>query len=134
MSDLIDRQSVLNTFDYWVKSPMIGYTNGLVRLREMFEELPPVIPAEKISSSEKPNKWIPVSERLPKPYTWVYATCKSLVDDRENWVIDTCYVPNKEIAQEYKISDWGNVPILNMGDAEVIAWMKWIIPKPYKEG
>lgn len=42
MSDLIDRQSVLNAFDYWVKSPMIGYTNGLVRLREMFEELPSV--------------------------------------------------------------------------------------------
>ena len=84
------------------------------------------------SSSEKQTKWIPVSEKLPKPYTWVYATCKSLVDDRKNWVIDTCYVPNKKIAQEYMISDWGNVPMLNMGDAEVIAWMKWIRPEPYK--
>lgn len=56
MSDLIDRQSVLNAFDYWVKSPMIGYTNGLVRLREMFEELPPVTPAEKV------GRWIKIDD------------------------------------------------------------------------
>lgn len=79
------------------------------------------------------RQWIPVSERLPKPYTWVYATCKSLVDDRENWVIDTCYVP---LPKEYnsKYSDWGNIPMLNWGQAEVIAWMEWIIPEPYKGG
>ena len=52
MNDLIDRQSVLNAFDYWVKSPMIGYTNGLVKLREMFEGLPPVTSAEKVGQWE----------------------------------------------------------------------------------
>ena len=61
MSDLIDRQSVLNAFDYWVKSPMIGYTNGLVRLREMFEELPPVNPEQKI------GHWIMSEDGLCRP-------------------------------------------------------------------
>lgn len=41
MSDLIDRQRALDAFDYWVKSPMVGYSNGLVRLHEMLEEIPP---------------------------------------------------------------------------------------------
>lgn len=44
MSDLIDRQRALDAFDYWVKSPMIGYSNGLLRLHEMLEEIPPVKP------------------------------------------------------------------------------------------
>ena len=42
MSDLIDRQRALDAFDYWVKSPMVGYSNGLLRLHEMLEELPQV--------------------------------------------------------------------------------------------
>lgn len=75
------------------------------------------------------RQWIPVSERLPEKYTFVWATCKSLIDDRENWVIDTCYLP-KEYNSEY--SDWGNIPMLNWGHAEVIAWMEQNIPKPYK--
>ena len=53
MSDLIDRQSVLNAFDYWVKSPMLNYTNGLVRLREMFEELPPVNQTQCLTDDDK---------------------------------------------------------------------------------
>ena len=79
---------------------------------------------------QKPEqKWIPVSERLPKPYTWVYATCHSLVDDRPNWVVDTIYDPS---LSRFSISDWGNIPMLNVKDAEVIAWMEWIEPEPYK--
>lgn len=77
-------------------------------------------------------KWIPVSERLPELYTFVYATCHSLVDDRENWVIETCYVPIPKEYNSRKFSDWGNIPMLNHGEAEVIAWMERDIPEPYK--
>lgn len=76
--------------------------------------------------------WIPVSERLPELYTFVYATCHSLVDDRENWVIETCYVPIPKEYNSRRFSDWGNIPMLNHGEAEVIAWMKRDIPEPYK--
>jgi len=79
------------------------------------------------------GKWIPVSERLPKLYTFVYATCHSLVDDREDWVIETCYVPIPKEYNPRRFSDWGNIPMLNYGEAEVIAWMKRDIPEPYKE-
>jgi hypothetical protein len=88
------------------------------------EELPPVTPTQR---------WIPVSERLPKPFTFVNATCRSLVDDRENWVVETLYLPIPKENNEQGYSDWGNIPMLNWGKAEVTAWVERIIPKPYKE-
>lgn len=39
------------------------------------------------------NEWIPVSERLPEPNTFVNATCRSLIDDRDNWTVETFYSP-----------------------------------------
>lgn len=52
MGDLIDRQRALDAFDYWVKSPMIGYSNGLLRLHEMLEELP------SVTQEPKTGHWI----------------------------------------------------------------------------
>ena len=73
--------------------------------------------------------WIPVSERLPKPFSYVNCTCHSLIDDREDWVVETCYVPQPSNSP---YSDWGNIPMLNKGDCEVVAWVYREIPKPYK--
>lgn len=91
---------------------------------------------EKLIKIELPNvkeckvgKWIPVSERLPKPFEYVNCTCHSLVDDRDDWVIETCYVP---LPQNSPYSDWGNIPMLNDGKCEVIAWMHRDIPEPYQ--
>ena len=82
---------------------------------------------------EKPSgKWIPVSERLPEPYMFVNATCRSLVDDREDWVIETIYLPIPKEANKKGYSDWGNIPMLNCREAEVVAWMERVIPEPYK--
>lgn len=78
--------------------------------------------------------WIPVSEKLPEPFMFVNATCRSLIDDREDWVIETLYLPIPKEANKYGYSDWGNIPMLNCGDAEVIAWVERIIPEPYKAG
>ena len=79
----------------------------------------------------EPNKWIPVSERLPEALRYVNCTCHSLVDDRENWVVETIYAPQPK-GSPY--SDWGNIPMLNRCDCEVIAWMYRDIPEPYKGG
>lgn len=78
---------------------------------------------------EQEQRWIPVSERLPKPFSSVDCTCHSLIDDREDWVVETCYIPQP---QNSPFSDWGNIPMLNYGDCEVVAWMYREIPKPYK--
>lgn len=78
---------------------------------------------------EPKTKWIPVSERLPEPFSFVNCTCHSLIDDREDWVVETCYLPQ---LHNSPYSDWGNIPMLNWGEAEVIAWMYRDIPKPYK--
>jgi len=75
------------------------------------------------------TRWIPVSERLPKAYRFVNCTCRSLIDDREDWVVETCYIP-QPLYSPY--SDWGNIPMLNSNECEVIAWMYRDIPKPYK--
>jgi len=86
--------------------------------------LPSVTPQEP--------RWTSVSEKLPEPFTYVNATCRSLIDDREDWVIETLYLPIPKEANKYGYSDWGNIPMLNRGDAEVIAWVERIIPEPYK--
>ena len=73
--------------------------------------------------------WIPVSERLPKEFEFVNCTCHSLIDDREVWVVETVYIPQPS---DSPYSDWGNIPMLNSGDCEVVAWVHRDIPKPYK--
>ncbi len=73
--------------------------------------------------------WIPVSERLPKAFEFVNCTCHSLIDDREDWVIESVYIPQPS---DSPYSDWGNIPMLNSGDCEVVAWMHRDIPEPYK--
>ena len=81
---------------------------------------------------EQEPRWISVGEKLPEPFTFVNATCRSLVDDRENWVVETMYLPIPKEANKHGYSDWGNIPMLNWGEAEVIAWVERIIPQPYK--
>ncbi len=80
-------------------------------------------------SEQKKGEWIPVSERLPKEYSFVNCTCHSLVDDREDWVVETVYIP---LPPNSPYSDWGNIPMLNDKECEVIAWMYREIPEPYK--
>lgn len=82
-----------------------------------------------IKALEQEPRWIPVSEMLPKAYEFVNCTCHSLIDDREDWVVETCYIPQL-LNSPY--SDWGNIPMLNSCKCEVIAWMHRDIPKPYK--
>ena len=82
-----------------------------------------------IKSLEQEPKWIPVSERLPGTFSYVYCTCHSLIDDREDWVVETVYIPQPSNSP---YSDWGNIPMLNWKHAEVVAWMYRDIPKPYK--
>ena len=84
---------------------------------------------EKAKPQEQEPRWIPISERLPKAYEFVNCTCHSLIDDREDWVIETCYIPQ---LPNSPYSDWGNIPMLNSCECEVIAWMHRDIPKPYK--
>ena len=85
---------------------------------------------ETISAlSENKGEWIPVTERLPEKFRFVNCTCHSLIDDREDWVVETVYVPQPSNSP---YSDWGNIPMLNDKECEVIAWVYRDIPEPYK--
>ena len=73
------------------------------------------------------NGWVSVNDRLPGKYEPFYAACKSLTDDRENWVIEGIYE-----GMTYGVP-WG-VPMIEMGKAEVYAWMPKELPEPPESG
>jgi hypothetical protein len=84
---------------------------------------------KELKQLREQTKWIPVSEKLPEAFEYVNCTCHSLIDDRENWVVETFYLPQ---SPNSAYSDWGNIPMLNHHECEVIAWMYRNIPEPYK--
>ena len=125
--DAISRQAVLA-----VAGDSCLDLNDYEDTKEFCDEINELPPAEH-GCLHCQGKWIPVSERLPKLYTYVNATCRSLVDNREDWVVETLYLPIPKENNEQGYSDWGNIPMLNWHKAEVIAWMERKIPEPYKE-
>lgn len=106
-----------NTIDIDDWAEFWGFT------REEYEEF-----LDMAIKSLEQTRWIPVSERLPNAYEFVNCTCHSLIDDREDWVIETVYIPQPSYSP---YSDWGNIPMLNSGDCKVVAWMHRDIPEPY---
>lgn len=96
-----------------------------------WHERPPEDAVEKAVRVVSQEDWVLVSERLPDPLTYVNITCKA--PGRENWVAETFYCPITEGANIRGYSDWGNIPILNNKEAEVIAWQERFIPEPYRE-
>ena len=108
---------------YGFKDDKKVYTNGsdliqILRVKQWIYE-----------SDKRANKWIPISEGLPKEFELVNCTCHSLIDGREDWVVETVYIPQPS---DSPYSDWGNIPMLNWGECEVVAWMHRDIPEPYK--
>lgn len=77
-------------------------------------------------AEEYKGGWIPCSVGMPKDFEYVYATCVSLIDDREPWVIEDVY---------HSLTGWGTMsPMLSYGEAKVVAWMPHELPAPYTEG
>lgn len=76
-----------------------------------------------LSSAQSDQRWIPVTERLPEDFQSFYATCKSNIANRDNWVIEGYYNP---------WSGFNPPPLVEKGKAEIIAWMPKELPKPWK--
>ena len=75
-------------------------------------------------AEEYKGGWIPCNKKLPKNWEYVHATCISLIDDREPWVIEGFY---------NNITGWKELtPMIYLGHAEVIAWKPYKLPAPYK--
>jgi hypothetical protein len=71
---------------------------------------------DALSNSEKPDKWIPVSEKLPEKNVEVLATTE--------WGAVT-------IAEMYSANDWFiHEGTTNAEADEIVAWMP--LPKPFK--
>ena len=121
MSDLISRQTAIDAFERFIHE--LGIKDEPYNYGEM------ALSAQNVPSVENKGEWIPVSERLPEKFRFVNCTCHSLIDDREDWVVETVYVPQPPNSP---YSDWGNIPMLNNKECEVIAWVYREIPEPYK--
>lgn len=81
---------------------------------------------EIVQEVAKEYDWIPVEQKTPEDFTYVYATCVSLVDDRKAWVIEGVY---------HSLTGWEELtPYLSLGKAKVIAWMPKKLPTPYQKG
>ena len=103
--------------------------NAIRCLKLWIEREPQIQTYKTCLEALEQTTWIPVSERLPEAFRFVNCTCHSLIDDREDWVVETCYLPQPP---DSPYSDWGNIPMLNHGECEVVAWMYRNIPEPYK--
>ena len=69
--DCISRDAVHGLILPWLNDYLLDETREVLETIDYkIEDLPPVTPAEK------PNKWIPVSERLPEPWKPVLWTGK----------------------------------------------------------
>ena len=124
MNDLISRQTAIDAIEHRLTEPAYQhegedwYTGMNCAESELYE----------LPSAQSEQRWIPCSERLPEAPGFVNCTCHSLIDNREDWVVETFYMPHPS-GSPY--SDWGNIPMLNDGKCEVVAWMYRNIPEPY---
>lgn len=102
------------------------YNSG-VRLHGKPEEMLTYEAIEIINelAEEYKGGWIPCSVGMPKDFEYVYATCVSLIDDREPWVIEGYY---------RSLTGWDAMsPMLSYGEAKVVAWMPHKLPAPYQQ-
>lgn len=115
-NDLISRQAAIDIFDKWLSYGNYNYSERNIMNCAIAEikELP--------SYSEIPNKWIPVSERLPENDDFVIVTIKDESGDSPyiysdfGWYLDkaACWIIDAEQR------------------TDIIAWMP--LPQPYKDG
>lgn len=74
-----------------------------------------------VEIADRPQEWIPCSERLPRPYTEV------LVCDECGWVSLGSYRPCDVTEKD---SGWSTLTSIKLPTDEVLAWMP--LPKPWK--
>jgi len=91
------------------------YGTGIIAVRKEDIDAMPTIQPEP--------HWIPVTDPPKGDFMPYYATCRSKVDDRENWVIEGMYT---------KYSGWEYPPMVRDDRAEIIAWMPKELPEPFK--
>ena len=141
MNDLISRQDAIDTegLDEQIRCEMCrnpthtdrGCDGNCKYDEKLYERIMQILDEriKSLPSAQPEQRWIPCSEMLPEAPGFVNCTCHSLIDNREDWVVETFYMPHPS-GSPY--SDWGNIPMLNDGKCEVVAWMYRNIPDPYK--
>ena len=118
LEDLRKRNSEIEGQDSQSRSK--AYANSIEIVNQLAEEYKLFGNSEQVN-----NGWIPCSERFPEDWEYVYATCISMIDNREPWVIEGLYYNGCGGFERMS-------PMLELGDAKVIAWMPKELPAPYQ--
>lgn len=119
MSDLIKREDAIkaiNARSNWYQVTCNGKQIAVMLMAKDVNEI-----LEKVPSVDRPQEWIPCSERLPRPYTEV------LVCDECGWVSLGSYRPCDVTEKD---SGWSTLTSIKLPTDEVLAWMP--LPEPWK--
>ena len=109
MDGLIEKQQVLDLAEEWE-----GGYGGWFEIR--FDEL-----EEELKAMPAKVRWIPVTEALPDDYMTVHVT---IVRDGKRVVVDSYYNAGSKCFARGVYTDYK--------DGEVLAWMPWFKPEPWK--
>ena len=118
MSDLINGREMLKRYQvdlcYGIacKECSMCTEDGGCRVEEWIDKFP---------SADRPQEWIPCSERLPRPYTEV------LVCDECGWISMGSYRPCDVTEKD---SGWSTLTRIKIPTDGIIAWMP--LPEPWK--
>ena len=117
--DAVSRTAVLNTLDFVDKALDENRTIEEYKelLRECYEQLPPVTPAEKV------ERWIPVSERLPEESGRYLAYIINKHDNKLQYIMTAYFFSDSIFSNPWAVDD-------ESASDNVVAWMP--LPEPYK--
>lgn len=127
--DCVSRQAAIDTIESWLSCDDYNDAerNIMRAMQSVLYDLPSVNPAKKVSRSENPNKWIPVSERLPES-CGMYIVTRKIYD-----CPDTAPIIMSDESWFDGQNTWHNDNRINHDRrylSDVIAWMP--LPEPYK--
>lgn len=116
MSDLIDRQKVIDAFlnlanDIWNQGACVSWADAFRVSAEMITDMP---------SAQPEPQWIPVRERLPEINKPVLV-----------WLYDEYYLSELHSIGGVLYWDFDQFDLCGDEFNDVIAWMP--LPEPYKE-
>ena len=74
------------------------------------------------------REWVYCRDRMPPNPCPVFAAVRSLVDDREPWIVEVFY--SRISGKDYWGYGYDAIPMIESGEAEVYAWMERWFPEP----
>lgn len=130
-NDMIKRSDAIKAT--WQEPTYTDPLNVLTEVRDRLEAIP---------SADRPQEWIPCSERLPEVHEEPYYADHEAILHESDYVLTCCKyrkgfvyaigsVIHDEVCDSYEWSGLYDYAECVIDDTQVLAWMP--LPKPYEE-